>query len=86
MRNKKGNSAVVILVVVIVILSGLLVYNFIRTELIKDEFKEFMKFQMELTMFITDECDAEYDVMIDHFLQEKTAEIMNNVTSEKIAE
>jgi len=82
MRNKKDSVFAIVIVIILVILVGLLVWNHIKYTLVKEEFKNFMKFQIELTQFvIEEECDMNYNETINKFLKYKSNEILNNVSS-----
>ena len=89
MKNEKGNVgavALIVFVIIIMILAGLLVYTNIKDQLVKEEFKDFMKFQMELTTFvIEEECEMNYTETINKFLKYKTNEILNE-TNFKVRE
>ena len=89
MKNEKGDAgavALIVFVIIIMILAGLLVYTNIKDQLVKEEFKDFMKFQMELTTFvIEEECEMNYTETINKFLKYKTNEILNE-TNFKVRE
>ena len=89
MKNEKGDAgavALIVFVIIIMILAGLLVYTNIKDQLVKEEFKDFMKFQMELTTFvIEEECEMNYTETINKFLKYKTNELLNE-TNFKVRE
>ena len=89
MKNEKGDAgavALIVFVIIIIILAGLLVYTNIKDQLVKEEFKDFMKFQMELTTFvIEEECEMNYTETINKFLKYKTNELLNE-TNFKVRE
>jgi len=90
MKNEKGDAgavALIVFVIIIMILAGLLVYTNIKDQLVKEEFKDFMKFQMELTTFvIEEECEMNYTETINKFLKYKTNELLNETNFKVIEE
>lgn len=76
MRNKKGSVATTILLIIIFLLLLGIIYIYYKNYFVKEELKDFMKFQMEYSLYITEKCELNYTEELNNFLEYKMNEIL----------